>query len=107
MAAQFVAAAGNPLILAVREARFEVRLEPDGTAPHIPGSVFELSVEQEAQTALILRRGGMHEAVLAQSKHRLPRCIGIARQRWDLAPTTIRPLFLEERLTGLQTKIPG
>ena len=74
----------DPLILAVGEPALEQRLQGDGPALDVPGSVPQLRGKQEPDAALASRTARGKHARLPKREQRLPGRERVAVQRWDL-----------------------
>src|SRR5260370_10088885 len=60
----------DPLIVAIREAAFKVRLYPDRTRLHVPGAIGGLSVQEIFRSPHVDRIGGRHPAGGGRSTNR-------------------------------------
>lgn len=81
------------MIVPVRETGIEVRLEGRRSTPHVPRSIRELRSQQKPDAAIERRIAACDHAGLGEGGQRLAGRVGIARERWDLRPASIRTLF--------------
>src|SRR5262245_5562816 len=89
-----------PLIVSVREVALEVRLDRDSSALHMPGPVFELRVQQKADSTLVSRVRNRQSAAFMQRNQGLPGRVRVAGERWKLRPSAICALLVNQTASG-------
>src|SRR5688572_16304860 len=80
-------------------------LEGHGTGPDIPGSIFELRINQKPYSTLIRWIRYLEARSLTQCHQGLAGAVGVARECWDLRPASIRALLGEEGSRGFPNGI--
>src|SRR5580693_7845774 len=87
--------------MTMRKSAFEIGLELDRPADHMPRTIFELGIQQVFDASLIFRaRDGQPES-LVQGVQRLTRRIGVARETRSLGPATVGVLLRQQLLSSL------
>src|ERR1035438_2574152 len=89
--------------MTMRKSTFEIGLELDGAADHMPRAVFELRIQQIFDAALVGRAGRRNARGFMQRVKRLAGGVGVTRETGALSPATVG-LLLREQLLALHTQ---
>src|SRR5271157_874984 len=98
------AALRNPLIVVVREAALEIRLEPGGPRLHVPGAVRLLDAQQILDAMAVDGVAGRH-AGLVERVERLAGGIRVAGEVVGLAPSAIGALQSDQLLDAVRRRL--
>lgn len=88
----------NPLIVFERKTALEIRLESNGPAPDVPGSVWILGAQQILHATAMRQAGGAQEPALTQSMQGHTGGMRVAVEIWVACPSAIASLLGEQRI---------